>query len=931
MLRKNSLCLVLGLLLSRSFVVKAAEPAAPPSKAQALNVDGIKFVTEAEGLQEYQLNNGLKVVLFQDPSKPRVTVNLTFNVGSRHEGYGEAGMAHLLEHMLFKGTPKRPDIWKQLQDRGARFNASTSYDRTNYFETLPAGSDNLDFALALEADRMINSKIAPEDLAKEFSVVRNEFERDENDATGVLVEQMMHSAYQWHGYGRTTIGNKSDIEQVPPAKLKQFYTQFYQPDNALLVVAGAIETKETLELISKYFGPIPKPTRTLIPTYTVEPVQEGERQVVLQRNGDQAAVGVAYHTVAGSHPDFPAVEAMASALSEKPSGFLYKELVEKGWATELDADVTSLADPGLIIFIAKVSKGKDPKVVAKRLSELLDRLKPNQFSQADITRYQAQFSRSFDLAMTDSASIAIYLSEWASRGDWRLMFLNRDRVESLKLVQIQDSLKYLKPSNRTVGLFIPTNNLDKAPQAANFDIAAALRDFKARPELAAGEVFDPSISNIQSRTQYSQLASGMKIALTPKKSRGGPVAFRIELQVGSEADLKDKLVALHVLPRILLRGTKKHDYQALNDALAQLKLGFNGSSNWSIDNPGKLSFNGTTIGQNLSKALDLVAEILTQPAFDAAQFQLVKQELLAQLKESAQDPAAISEREFSRSIAPFANTDVRYIPSLAEEIKLLEKLNLNEVKLLYTQVVGASAAQFVAVGDLDTSKVKQQIESLFGNWRSPTAFQAIVYKLQPSVPAVKIFDTVDKKGANVAIGHTFALKDTDAQYPALKIASSIWGSGGTSRVFGRLRQQEGLSYGAGGMFRADTRDQLGYIAAYAICAPQNVEKSVKAINEELVKFQKDGVTADELSHAKKSYAESKKNALMRDASIVELIARNLELGRELSFESKIDQAISTVDLATVNAAIKASVKPEQVFTIKALDKKVTQEGNKASL
>lgn len=914
--------IVLGLALSLigQFAMSAEQPLA-----------GAKAVTEVEGLKEFQLANGMRVVLFPDASKPRVTVNLTFNVGSRHEGYGEAGMAHLLEHMLFKGTPTRPDIWKQLQDRGARFNATTWFDRTNYFETLPSGNGNLEFALALEADRMINSKIASEDLAKEFSVVRNEFERDENDPTAVLVEQMLHSAFQWHGYGRTTIGNKSDIEQVPPARLKEFYTRYYQPDNATLVVAGSFEEKEALALIEKYFSPIPKPSRVLVPTYTVEPVQEGERTITLQRNGDQPAVGAVYHTVAGSHPDFPAVEALASSLAQKPSGLLYKELVEKGLAVEVNAYAMQLAEPGAIVVIVKTAKDKQPQAVLKRLTDVLDKLKPSQFKQADVDRYQAKFSRSFDLAMTDSATVAIRLSEWASRGDWRLMFLNRDRVESLTLAQLQSSLKYLKPSNRTVGLFIPTKNLEKVPETSNVDVAAALKDYKGRTEIAAGEVFEASLANVQKRTQYSELPNGMKVALTPKKSRGAPVAFRFDLQVGSEADLKDRLVALHFLPKIMLRGTKKHDYQALTDELALLKTTFYGSSAWDTDNPGKLQFSGTTVAAKLDKALALATEVLTQPSFDPQQFQLVKDEYLADLKEAAQDPQGLTNREYARTMAPYPPTDVRYIPSFAEEIKLVEKLSVNDVKAVYTKLVGGSAGQFVAVGDVEPEKLKKQLTDAIGQWRSPKAYETIVYKPLPSEATVKTFNTPDKKGANVALVQTLALNDSDPNYPALRIASYILGTGGTSRIFGRLRQKEGLSYGAGGFIRGDQRDQLGVIMSYAICAPQNVEKSVAAIKEELAIFQKDGVTADELANAKKAYAESKKNLLMRDASIVDIISRNMELGRDLSFDIKVDDAIASVDLNTVNAAIKDAVKPDQFTVITALDHKAVSEVAKATL
>ncbi|MDQ3232036.1 MAG: insulinase family protein, partial [Pseudobdellovibrionaceae bacterium] len=684
-------------------------------------------------------------------------------------------------------------------------------------------------------------------------------------------------------------------------------------------------------LINKFFGPIPKPTRALVPTYTMEPVQEGERTLVLQRNGDQAAVGVAYHTVAGSHPEFPAVQAMTSALTEKPSGLLYKELVEKGYAVEVDADALQLAEPGLIVFVAKVAKGKDPKEVSKRLTDILDKLKPAQFTQSDVTRFQANFSRSFDLAMTDSASVAIYLSEWASRGDWRLMFLNRDRVDNLNLAQLQGALKFLKPSNRTVGLFVPTQNLDKVAETGKVDVAAALKDYKGRPEVAAGEHFEASLANLQKRTQYSELPNGMKVALTPKKSRGAPVSFRFDLMVGSEADLKDRLVALHVLPKLMMRGTRKHDYLALNDQLALTKTSFNGFSDWSLDNPGKVVFAGTTVGANLDKAMDLATEILMQPSFDPQQFQLVKQEYLARLKEAALDPDALTNREVTRTMAAAAPSDVRYIPTIEEEIKLLEKLTVNDVKSVYSKLVGASAGQFVAVGDLDAEKLKKQLNASVGQWRSPKGFQAITYKHQPVKADIKTFNTPDKKGANVSIVQPMALKDSDPNYPALRIASNILGTGGTSRIFGRLRQKEGLSYGAGGMIRADQKNDMGYLLAYAICAPQNVDKSVTAIREELVKFQKEGVTADELTTAKQAYAESKKNMLMRDASIVEVLSRNMELGRDLSYDIKIDDAIAKVDMAAVNAAVKEVVKPDQLTVITALDKKAATEVAKATM
>ncbi|MFK7821364.1 MAG: M16 family metallopeptidase, partial [Planctomycetaceae bacterium] len=233
-----------------------------------------KKIASVEGVTEYRLANGARVLLFPERTKPTITVNMTVLVGSRHEGYGEAGMAHLLEHMVFKGTPTFPDVPTALRDDGASFNGTTNRDRTNYFETLPADDSNLEFAIKLESDRLVNSYIKNEDLQSEFTVVRNEFERSENSPQRVLSNRVMSAAYEWHNYGKTTIGNRSDIEKVPFENLRAVYRKYYQPDNVVLVVTGRFEEKRALELVNKYLGAIPRPERKLTAAYTIEPPQD---------------------------------------------------------------------------------------------------------------------------------------------------------------------------------------------------------------------------------------------------------------------------------------------------------------------------------------------------------------------------------------------------------------------------------------------------------------------------------------------------------------------------------------------------------------------------------------------------------------------------------------------------------------------------------
>jgi zinc protease len=304
-----------------------------------------------EGITQYKLGNGMKVLLFPDQSKATMTVNITYLVGSRHEGYGETGMAHLLEHMVFKGSTNHPNIPQELTAHGARPNGTTWLDRTNYFETFSASDENLKWALDLESDRMVNSFIADSALRTEFSVVRNEFEMGENNPSSVLHERVMSTAYLWHNYGQSTIGSKEDIERVPIQNLKAFYKKYYQPDNAVLLVAGKIDEEKTIKWVNERFGAIPKPTRVLEEPYTVEPVQDGERFVELKRVGDVQVAACGYHICSGSHEDYAAIEMLVDILTNSPSGRLYKALVETKKATGGYGFSFELKDPGFMYFI----------------------------------------------------------------------------------------------------------------------------------------------------------------------------------------------------------------------------------------------------------------------------------------------------------------------------------------------------------------------------------------------------------------------------------------------------------------------------------------------------------------------------------------------------------------------------------------------------
>ncbi|MGD9834472.1 MAG: M16 family metallopeptidase, partial [Piscinibacter sp.] len=321
---------------------------------------GVRAVTSVEGIEEYRLGNGLQLLLVPDDSKPTATVNLTYRVGSRHENYGETGMAHLLEHLIFKGTPKHRNVWAEFEKRGLSANGTTSFDRTNYTASFSADADNLDWYVGWLADSMVNSFIARRDLDTEMTVVRNEMEMGENSPQRMLYQRTLALMYDWHNYGKDVIGARSDVENVDIARLQAFYRRYYQPDNATLIVSGSFDTQRVLRRVAATFGAVPRPKRTLAPDYTLDPAQDGERSVTLRRVGGAPLVFAGYHVPAAAHPDSAAADLLALILGDSPSGRLHKRLTEKQLAAATFGESFGLAEPSLLLLGAQLPPGADP-------------------------------------------------------------------------------------------------------------------------------------------------------------------------------------------------------------------------------------------------------------------------------------------------------------------------------------------------------------------------------------------------------------------------------------------------------------------------------------------------------------------------------------------------------------------------------------------
>ena len=873
-------------------------------------------VTEIEGITEYRLDNGIQLLLFPDDSKPQFTVNMTILVGSRHEGYGETGMAHLLEHMLFRGTERYPDTPKWLKDRGVLdMNGTTWYDRTNYYETLPASDDNLEFALDMESDRLLNSTILAEHLAAEMTVVRNEFERGENDPNRILMQRIASNAFEWHNYGKTTIGNRTDIERVPIANLRDFYRKYYQPDNLMLVIAGKFDNEKAIQLSQKYFGSLKLPKRKLPQTYTEEPVQDGERMVVLKRNGDVQMAGVAYHVPAASSEDYAAVEVLANILGDEPSGPLYKNLIKTELATSANTMAFKTHDPGLMFAFAEVSKEKNLEQAKNVMLETIEAFADN-VSEGDVKRAVRKIMKQRERLFSNSQAFATELSEWRSYGDWRLFFLHRDRLEKVTIADVRAAARrYLKTDNRTVGLFIPTKDPDRTEVPERIDIAAKLKDYKGRKAMAAGESFEPTPANIDARTNVVEIADGVKVAMLPKKVRGGRVVFSGQLHYGTPETLKGHVAHARSLPRLMGRGTKNLSFQQYKDRLDEIETTLNVGGD-----VGSLTFNLESKESRVGEALDLLREVLQEPALNSEEFEVLRNEGITQLESSLSEPMALGGQALQRAMAPYPEDDVRYVKTIEESIEALKAVKVEDVRKFYGQFIGGQNVEIAVVGQFDASVVEEKLNSIFSDWVTQEPYERIARPYVKVEPQRIRINTPDKANALYIGALPLEIDDQSESYEAMLLGNYILGGGPlSSRLADRVRKKDGLSYGVGSQFQAGSQDKSGGLIAFAISNPENSDKVVAAVADEVERIIQSGVESKEMRKARKSFLRTRRGQRANDSALANRLRENLELGRTMAFYENSDQRIESLSKEDVDAALKELIKPEEMIIVTAGD------------
>ncbi|PXX45076.1 M16 family metallopeptidase [Undibacterium pigrum] len=880
-----AIALAVHLLFSRSHAQAATSLPA--------NVEKLSTV---EGISEYRLPNGLKVLLMPDNSKSTTTVNMTYLAGSRNEGAGQTGYAHLLEHMLCKGSKNYPEISRQLIEKGMRSNAFTFPDYTQYFATFEANESELNWVLSMEADRMLNARILKSELDTEMTVVRNELELRENNAYDTLMRRVQAVAFDWHGYGHSVIGEKSDIENVSIEQLQQLYRQYYRPDNAVLMVAGKFDASIALQTISRQFGTIPTPKSALPKIPTIEPAQQGERQVILRKKGNSNPVILAYHSPSLLHPDYTALQFAATMLTSgrelrSRTGDLLPVNEGLGFHTE------GITDNGLILFGYSILAGSPDENSPKAVTKAIETFGNHAWTEQDLDLFKSKYVNIFSYIMNNPHALSMRISRYIAAGDWRLMFLEKDRVANMKTEQLQQAAqRYFVRENRTTGILLTEQkNVDSSMPAVP-QVSDIMKDFSHVDEYAAVAEFNTSPENIQQSTRRIKIGN-IETALLVKPTRGQEVVVELVLHWGDEKSLANKRWIDRLTRQVLLNGTSRYGKETLDAEREKARM-----------RGGVTKF--ITDKSHLKQALKLMVLNLKEPSLAQATAAIMNERYSWQ--KAANTPERMAKDELARHFNSYPMGDIRALETSQQVISELNAIKATDLIDFHKQFYGASNGHLAIVGDFDIEEVKTVLEEEFKDWESKAAYQPAPFKFVDHGPLRKFLDTPGKENGYFLGQLDLPVGVNDADFIALNVASYLLGGHSVeSRLGRRVRLKEGWSYGVTSSLSPYSSDAVSSWEITASAASSNIDKLQQAVLEEMQLVVANGFTRDELQAAKSALSRLKLQSRHNDDYLTTEWNALMHKGVDYSWQVRQDLALQNLSLEQLNQAVKKYLQPER--------------------
>jgi zinc protease len=866
---------------------------------------GYEFVKEEGGIKEYRLiSNDLSVLLKQDNTAPVATFMVTYNVGSRNEAIGYTGSTHLLEHLMFKGskkfnTDKGNSVFQVLQSVGARMNATTWLDRTNYFATVP--SQYLETVIEVEADRMRNAYIKEEDRQSEMTVVRNEYERGQNSPVSVLDENIWATAYHAHPYHHSTIGWKTDIENVSIERLKKFYDTFYWPNNSTAIAIGDFSEKEALALIKKHFGRIKKSKEDIPQVYTEEPVQEGKRTITLKRAGQQAVLGVAHKTPAATHKDAPAFVVLSSVLSSGKNSRFYKNITDKGLTTSIYIWDSLFKDPGLFTVFANLSPEVSHQEVENLIISEYEKIANDGLTDEELDKAKAQILSSLKFGQDGSYSIAGGLNEAIASGDWTLYTSYEEKINAVSVEDVQKIVNdYFKEDFSTIGYFIPESGGSQG-SAKSIKSAQELKEEKIK-------YFSKDEDLFSAKVQYSQPVEGVSLYTLNRGS--GVVTLRGSFLGGdiyapeSNPRIPDMVVSM------LDQGTSNQTKFEISEKLEKVgaRLGFSNGKD-------SVGFSAKFLSSETELILDLLSDQLANPKFDNQELGKIKKQLETGYKRSKESTRG---NAVNNMLEAFYGKNHQNSPIDPDEaIADINKATREELLKYHKEFYGRGSMIIVAVGDVShddlSNMIKEKLSILPLVNTKPLKEKALG---QP-VSSKTYVSMQDKTSTDFIVGTPLGIDRYSDDYIPMFLANHVLGGNFSARLMQTVRVKEGLTYGINSSVSGMGNGNDGYWYVGGTFAPQLLERGETATLEQIKKWASEGITQDELDIAKSTINGNYQVAFDTTGGIASSILSSIIDYGSLDYIDNYTMRINAVTLDEVNKAIKRYIKFDDLYQVAA--------------
>ncbi|WP_442938421.1 M16 family metallopeptidase [Nostoc sp.] len=881
--------------------------------------------TLTENVRKTVLENGLTVLTKEVHTAPVVTVQAWYKVGSRNEEPGVNGIAHQLEHMMFKGTLNRPIQFGRLFSAlGSDSNAFTSYDQTAYYGTVER--NKLKALLVLEADRMQNSQIEPEQLANEKRVVISELQGYENSPEYRLNRAVMQAVFPNHAYGLPVGGTKADVEKFEVEQVQKYYRNFYSPDNAVLVIVGDFQTANTLETIKEVFGKLLK-RQDSAAVASPRASAGGRRQevgvispssrsspIVLREPGAGRLLQVVYPLPDANQPDVPALDVMDYILTEGRNSRLYQALVESGLASEVTASVTSLRESGWYEVLVTAGSKQDLKKIDSVLSSAIANVAEKGVTSEEVERAKTQLTADVILSNRDITSQAMRLgNDETTAGDYRYTDLYLAAVRLVKPTDVVAVInKYLTKEARIAGFFEPTqkpitgvgDKPDSAQTTENFSPGVPVIPSEVAKYLPPVDSVTDAIARVL--PQEFKFPNGLRILLLPDNSTP-TVTLSGHIQAGTEFDPENKAGLAAFVADNLLNGTKSKDVLTIAKVLAERGV----SLNFEVYREG-VHIEGDSLAEDLPIILEILADVVKNSTFPVKELELHRQQTLTDLQLELDEPSEVARRIFVQSIYPKKHP-LHTFPT-EESLQQIQRQDVIDFKAKHYR---PDTTVLALVGDFDLDIVRSLIKNEFGKWEVRGQAPRLKY---PAVSMPEKIVSVNpvlpgKTQAVTYMGYTGINRYDPRFHAALVLNQILGGDTLSSRLGAEVRDRQGLSYGIYSSFQAGKN--AGIFVIEMQTSPEDSTKAIASSRQILQQIHQQGVTALEVETAKRTLISNYNVSLANPEELTDRILMNEVYGldkRELhSFTDKIQK----VTLTQVNQAARELLHLDQIVVVTA--------------